>query len=77
MTLSNTSVPPSPPRQFVDWIDAVYEDAGDETKSFSAFELSGWTVVLARNGAGEQLRELVETEWLGTVQMPREEEVEP
>jgi hypothetical protein len=37
--------------------------------------LSGWTVVLGRDGAGEQLRELVETGWLGTVQVPREEEV--
>ena len=58
-------------RQFVDWVDARFEKAEDDNKTFGAIELNDWTVVVARRHTGERLQEFVEVELNGWIDVPR------
>lgn len=70
-------VTPHPARQFVDWVDARFDQAEEENVSFGAFATSGWTVVVARRQTGKRLQEFVEVELDGKIEGPPPDEEAP
>jgi hypothetical protein len=67
MTLSNrTIVTPHPACQFVDYVNARFDESG--TNTWGAFRLDGLTVVVGRETIGERLGEFVE-EFGGELQL--------